>query len=248
MNSSIIEKIKSGKGAVVVGGGNGVGLALAVLLSRYCEVYIVDKVAPSLEINAKYICLDLSDNDYSALNEIKNVDKLVITAGFGKLSLFENYSEELTKTMMDVNATGVMRIVHHFYKQILAKENFYTGIMVSIAGFMSSPFFAVYGASKAALKIFIESLNIELLNAGTTNQILNVSPGSLKGTSFGGNETNLQLLMPFAEEFLTHMMNKNDLFIPQYDEIFKEVLERYHNDFRAEGMHSYEYKTKSGRI
>ena len=44
------------------------------------------------------------------------------------------------------------------------------------------------------------------------------------------------------------MMNKNDLFIPQYDEIFKEVLERYHNDFRAEGMHSYEYKTKSGRI
>ena len=33
-----------------------------------------------------------------------------------------------------------------------------------------------------------------------------------------------------------------------WDEIFKDVLDRYHKDFRAEGIHSYEYKEKSGRL
>ena len=119
------------------------------------------------------------------------------------------------------------------------------GVMVSIAGFMSSPFFSVYGATKAALKIFIESVNVELEKAGTTNRILNVSPGSIKGTSFNQGKTDLSLTMPLAEEIILHLENKDDLFIPQYEEVFKNVLARYQTDFRAEGRHSYEYKLNS---
>lgn len=250
MTESTIKKIKSGKGAMVVGGSNGIGLAMTMILSQYCDVYVADKVAPSIEVpdNVHYIAIDLTAKDYSALDEVRNIDKLIITAGFGKLALFEDYSEELLRTMMDVNATGVMRIVQRYYNQIHSNENFYTGIMVSIAGFMSSPFFAVYGASKAALKIFIESLNVELLKAGFTNQILNVSAGSIKGTSFNGDGTDLSVVVPFAEEILTRIMNKEDLFIDKYEEVFKEVLERYHKDFRAEGAHSYDYKSNSGRL
>ena len=120
--------------------------------------------------------------------------------------------------------------------------------MVSIAGFMSSPFFSVYGASKAALKIFIESVNVELEKSGTTNRILNVSPGSIKGTSFNQGKTDLQQTKQLASEIIDHLNNKDDLFIPQYEEIFKEVLNRYHKDFRAEGSHSYDYKIASGRV
>ena len=29
---------------------------------------------------------------------------------------------------------------------------------------------------------------------------------------------------------------------------FVKCLKRYHDDFRAEGLHSYDYKLKSGRI
>ena len=120
--------------------------------------------------------------------------------------------------------------------------------MVSIAGFMSSPFFSLYGATKAALKIFIESVNVELEKAGTTNRILNVSPGSIKGTSFNQGKTDLSMTSMLAQEIVMHLENKEDLFIPKYDEVFKEVLERYHADFRKEGLHSYEYKENSGRV
>ena len=113
---------------------------------------------------------------------------------------------------------------------------------------MSSPFFAVYGATKAALKIFIESVNVELKKGDSPNCILNVSPGSLKGTSFTAGKTDLSVTAPMANAIIERLEAKNDLFIPQYDEVFKNVLERYHADFRAEGEHSYEYKIKSGRI
>ena len=120
--------------------------------------------------------------------------------------------------------------------------------MVSIAGFMSSPFFAVYGATKAALKIFIESVNVELEKGGSSNRILNVSPGSIKGTSFNQGKTDLSLTSSLAKQILEHLECKDDLFIPQYDEVFREVLQRYHDDFRAEGLHSYDYKRQSGRV
>ena len=120
--------------------------------------------------------------------------------------------------------------------------------MVSIAGFMSSPFFAVYGATKAALKIFIESVNVELKKCGSQNNILNISPGTLKGTSFTAGKTDLSVTAPMANAIIEHLEAKDDIFIPQYDEVFKNVLERYYTDFRAEGEHSYDYKLNSGRI
>jgi short-subunit dehydrogenase len=113
---------------------------------------------------------------------------------------------------------------------------------------MSSPFFSVYGASKAALKIFIESVNVELEKGGSANRILNVSPGSIKGTSFNQGNTDLAQTTVLANEIIRNLEAKNDLFIPQYEEVFKHVLTRYQADFREEGRHSYEYKINSGRI
>ena len=113
---------------------------------------------------------------------------------------------------------------------------------------MSSPFFAVYGATKAALKIFIESVNVELGKHGTRNRILNVSPGSIKGTSFNNGQTDLSQTSTLANEIVSHLENHDDLFIPQYEKIFKDVLSRYHDDFRKEGAHSYDYKVQSGRV
>ena len=84
--------------------------------------------------------------------------------------------------------------------------------------------------------------------AGTSNRILNVSPGSIAGTSFNQGKTDLNVTATLAKEIIDKIEAKEDLFIPKYDEVFREVLKRYHADFRKEGLHSYDYKLKSGRI
>ena len=240
--------------ALVVGGANGIGLAIATLLAEdeeYGKVYLVDRVdVDSHYAHAKfeYRNFDLRSDDFSLFDEFKGVDTLMITAGFGRLVHFSDIEEDHIVDSFSVNTTAVIRIVHHFYDRLLGDKEFYCGVMGSIAGFLSSPLFAVYGATKAALKIFIESVNVELEMAGSKNRILNISPGSIKGTAFYNGGNDLSLTSNLAHDIIENLKLHNDLFIPMYDEIFREVLERYHNDFRAEGRHSYEYKMNSGRV
>lgn len=242
------------KRVLVVGGANGIGLSIATELAKReeCEkIYIIDKTILSTEYKHdkfEFVQFDLLDDDYSFFKQFSEIDALMITAGFGKLSLFRDLDEQYIINTMAVNATAVMRIIHCFYDKLQGAEDFYCGVMVSIAGFMSSPFFSVYGASKAALKIFIESVNVELEKSGSHNRILNVSPGSIKGTSFNKGKTDLMETSSLAKDIINHLERKDDLFIPQYEEVYKHVLERYQTDFREEGRHSYEYKLKSGRI
>lgn len=240
--------------ALIVGGANGIGLSIATIFANredYEKIYIVDKVLIDEDFNNKKfesIQFDLTSEDYSIFDRFKDVDTLMITAGFGKLSLFRDVSEQYITSSFAVNSVAPVRIIHHFMDKLTNEENFLCGVMVSIVGFMTSPFFAVYGATKAALKIFIESVNVELKKNGSNNCILNVSPGSIKGTSFNNGKTDLAMTETLASEIIAHLEAKNDLFIPQYEEIFKNVLARYQEDFRKEGIHSYDYKLNSHRL
>lgn len=242
------------KRALVVGGANGIGLSISTELSKREDIekiYIVDKVSLAAEFdNPKFEAyqFDLTNPDYSIFDKFLQIDTLMITAGFGNLALFKDVEEaEIVKSFL-VNTIPAMRIIKRFYEKLESSEDFYCGVMVSISGFLSSPFFSIYASTKAALKIFIESVNVELTKAGSKNRILNVSPGSIKGTSFNHTKTDLTQTASLANEIIENLEKKNDLFIPQYDEIFKEVLERYHSDFREEGLRSYDYKLKSGRL
>lgn len=242
------------KKILVVGGANGIGLAISIALAQEQEtncVYIVDKQSVADEyMHPKFrgFQFDLTNIDYSFFDQFSDIDGLIITAGFGKLSLFKDVEEQHIMDSFNVNTIPVLRLVKRFYPKLEAEKPFYCGVMVSIAGFMTSPFFSVYGATKAALKIFIESVNVELEKAGTINRILNVSPGSIKGTNFNNGRTDLSQITSLAQEIIGHIKQHDDLFIPLYDEVFKNVLERYHSDFRAEGLHSYDYKVNSGRV
>ena len=242
------------KRVLIVGGANGIGLSIGKILASRDEVervYIVDKARLKPDYQDDKITsfqFDLTHSDYSIFDQFTDIDGLMITAGFGHLALFDDIPEELIPAYFNVNTIAVIRVIKHFYDKLLGDKDFFCGVMVSIAGFMSSPFFSLYGATKAALKIFIESVNVELYKAGTTNRILNVSPGSIKGTSFNQGQTDLTLITPLATEIISHLEHKNDLFIPDYDSVYKTVLANYYKDFRAEGLHSYDYKIKSGRV
>lgn len=242
------------KKILVVGGAGGIGLSIAEEMAQreaIEKVYVVDK-APFQDQFAhpkiESFQFDLTTSDYSFFDRFDDIDALMITAGFGRLALFKDVTEQHIIDSFYVNTLSVMRLVKRFYGKLESKENFYCGVMVSIAGWMSSPFFAVYGATKAALKIFIESVNVELEKAGTTNRILNVSPGSIKGTGFNGSKTtDLGHIHTLTKDIIGHLEAKDDVYIPMYEEIYKTVLQRYHDDFRKEGLHSYEYKLNCKR-
>ena len=249
------------KVALVIGGNSGIGLSTVFqLLERdYHKVYIVGKDEPNIncipdchrESYDKKVFFkkcNLISDDLSFLDGINDIDTLIITAGFGRVALFEELSNIEAKNLIKVNFESIVNIVKHYYEKIKSNENFYTSIVTSISGRIVSPFFSVYGAAKAGLRFFIENLNCELEATGALNRILEVSPGHLKGTNFYGNENNLSLIETITNTMIQKMFERETLYIPDYKKVYSDVIERYIKNPKKFGQDSYNYKINSGRL
>ena len=248
--------ISFSKKAVIVGGSNGIGLALSrIFIKRGYYVEICDRIAPADNVlepdRYRYHYCDLFDFDedlFCTLAADQNIELLMITAGIGRVADFQFYHIAEIDKMLTVDTVSVIKILRVFYDRILGDDVFYSGVMGSISGWISSPRTAVYAAAKAGIVRFIESVNIELEVYGSTNRILDVSPASFKGSRFYGGENDLDVLDPLGKEIAEHLFNRDTCFIPQYEKTFRVVLTRYHNDPHEYGLHSFEYKKNSGRL
>lgn len=240
------------KEALVIGGSNGIGLAITLELQKQGYlVHVVDKTQNDLFDSSNDIhfeLVNLLSTDFSFLEHYKSIDTLVITAGFGRIAPFEDILEQEIQNNFQVNSIAVLKVLHFFFPKMKERALFHCAVMGSIAGLISSPLFATYGATKAALCNGIESLNIELEMAGTENRILNVSPGSIKGTKFNGGDNDLNKTVALAQAILEKMEERQTLFIPEYEEVFRGVIERYRQGPRQFGLQSYQYKMESGRV
>lgn len=236
--------------AVIVGGSGGIGLSIVSQMQGYNKIYVLDIKAPEVHMpdNIKYIYFDISKSDFNLLEELKDVNTLVITAGFGHLKLFAEETDEFIERSFAVNTIGIIKAIRHFYNKINSPDDFFTAVMVSISGIVSSPFFSIYSATKAALHRFIESVNVELDKASVTNRILDVSPGSIKGTGFSGGKTDVDMNANLARDILYRMYDRQMLYIPLYEEVFKNVISRYHDNPHKFGIESFDFKLKSGRL
>ncbi len=239
------------KSAIVVGGSNGLGMAISLemLKQNYEKIIVFDREKPCIEDNRiEYEYIDLTNCDFAIFDNYKFVDALIITAGFGRAALFETITHKEIENSFLVNSVATISIIKSFYDILASDRDFKCAVVGSIAGFVSSPFFALYSATKAAICRFAESVNIELEKKGVENRILNVSPGSIKGTRFNGEQNDISLISDLAKAIINEMNLGNTLFIPQYDEIYRNVVLRYRNDAHKFGLESYDYKLNSNRL
>ena len=244
------------KKAVVVGGSSGIGLALSKnLIDRGYYLEICDRSSPEEGIlNQEWFhhnycdLLDFDEDLFCGLSKEPEVEILMVTAGIGRVADFQFYHIAEIQKMFSVNTVSIIKIFRTFYDRIISRETFYAGVMGSISGWMSSPSATVYSSTKAGLVRFVESVNIELEVSGTENRILDVSPASFKGSRFYGGKNDLSITGPLAEEIIKCLFERETRYIPQYEETFKAVFERYYKDPHEYGLHSYQYKKESGRL
>ena len=191
--------------------------------------------------------LDFDEDLFKRYAEDEEVDVLVITAGIGRVADFQyHHIAEIDKTLT-IDTVSTIKIIRLFYDRIMSFSAFYTAVMGSIAGWMSSPCASVYSAAKAGVVRLIEAVNIELEMYGSLNRILDVSPSSFKGSRFYGGKNDLSMMSDIASEIVKRMFARETRFIPQYEEVFKGVLDRYYKDPHEYGLHSFHYKESSGR-
>ena len=240
------------KKAAVIGGSNGIGLAVVQrLMGEGYHVRILDVCPPAqLRGDYDYLACDLLELDQDLIKSVaadEELELLMVTAGIGRVADFEYLHPAEIDKLMRIDAVSTIQIFRLFYERIRSDRPFYSGVVASIAGLVSSPMFSVYAAAKAAVCRFVESVNIELEAAGVTNRILNVSPLSVKGTRFNGGENAPELLMELAQGIVDRLHASAELYLPQ-EEKELEIIQSYQNDPHEYGLHSYRYKKDSGRV
>ena len=184
--------------AVVVGGGNGIGLAIArAFAAEGASVAILDldqrtpSVASEIAARTKAsligILCDITDFDsvrmaaMGASTKLGKVDHVVHAAavGSGKFGFpFLNLSPSDWERVFRVNVLGAVNVAHAFAPGLIEARSGTITFIASVAGQMGSQTDPPYSASKAALINFAQCAAKDLAPHGV--RVNSVCPGMVK--------------------------------------------------------------------
>lgn len=182
-----------GKVVVLTGAGSGIGKALALhLLAKGAKVAAVDvneaalreltTTAPSEQLSIHN--LDITDLEKVALlpQQVQErwgaVDGLINNAGIIQPFVrVKDLEYPAIERVMRVNFYGMLYMTKAFLPQLLERLEAHIVNISSMGGFLPVPGQTVYGASKAAVKLFTEGLYAELID--TPVRVTVVFPGAV---------------------------------------------------------------------
>jgi short-subunit dehydrogenase len=184
-----------GRVAVITGAGGGVGRCLAeALASRGCHLALVDISPDALKAAAESVAshgirtsqhrVDVTSREQMAalpdavLAEHGQVNLLINNAGITYQKSFATHRIEDWERIVGINWWGVLYGCHYFLDALQAAGEAHIVNMSSMSGYVALPAQTSYCATKAAVRLFSESLWGELakLNIGVTS----VHPGAIK--------------------------------------------------------------------
>jgi len=185
----------SGKTVAVTGGGNGIGRQLVLeLLRRGARAAALDISQEGLDETTR-LAGDMADRLSTHVVNIADRDAVealpeAIIAAHGQIDGIINCAGIIQpfvkvkdldyaaiERVMNVNFWGVVHVTKAFLPHLLARPEAHIVNISSMGGFVPVPGQTIYGASKAAVKLFTEGLYSEL--ADTNARVTVVFPGAV---------------------------------------------------------------------
>ncbi len=182
------------KNAIITGAASGVGKELTKqMLANGCDVAAIDINEDNLnklkeELNSsklKTYVVDMGNNDSikkfreDYKKDYSDVDIIINNAGIIQPFVnVEKLDDDTINKVMNVNFFGPVNLIRYFMEDLTKdRSEQYIVNVSSMGGFFPFPGQTIYGASKAALKIFTEGLYAELEN--TNVRVMIVLPGAM---------------------------------------------------------------------
>lgn len=178
----------TGKRYWLVGASEGLGLALArlvsgagaeVVLSARSEDTLAAAVA-AMPGRARALPCDVADSASvrAAAAAAGPLDGVVFLAGVYWPMRAQDWDADRAETMCDVNFTGCARVIGAALPAMVARGTGHVVITGSLSGFRGLPGAIGYAASKAGTMALAESLYADLRGSGITVQLAN--PGFIR--------------------------------------------------------------------
>jgi len=211
-----------GKVWVVSGAGNGMGRELVLLmLSRGARVAAVDVSAAGLDETARLAgagerlsshVLDITDQagvealPAAVVAAHGTVDGLLNNAGVIQPFLpVTELDDAAIDRVLEINLMGTVHMTRAFLPLLSERPEAHLANVASMGGFFPFPGQTMYGASKAAVKLFTEGLYAELLDTSVSVSVImpgaiateiTVNSGVAAPEGAGGGEGNVRMTSP----------------------------------------------------
>lgn len=197
------------RSALVTGASSGIGASLArKLATGGCDVVLVARRTDRLEAMAKELAhdhgvstevlsADLTDpRQLGAVEErvadrTRPIELVVNNAGFGSVGRFDKLSIDRETEQIHLNVLALVRLTHAALRRMV--EAGHGGVLnvSSLAGFGPSPGNTVYGATKAFVTSFSDSLHSEVSRKGV--HVTALCPGFTRTEYHETNGVDLRL-------------------------------------------------------
>ena len=187
-----------GRVALVTGGTEGIGLAIAKLFAEEgAYLFITGRRQKELDQAVKTIgdnvagiqgdVANMADLDrlYETIGRAKGrIDVVVANAGVGEFAAFGKATEEHFDKLFDINVKGTFFTVQKALPLLV--EGGSVILIGSVASVKGTSSFGVYGATKAALRSFARTWTTDLKERRVRTNVL--SPGPIK-TPLSGRQS-----------------------------------------------------------
>ena len=222
------------RGAVVTGGGRGIGSAVARALAEVGARVVVsarstdqiESVAESLRQlghKAWAVTCDVTDPDQvenlvqESTELLGSVDILINNAGIASSAPLKAISLEDWERIMAVNVTGPFLCTQAFIPAMIETGWGRVVNVASVAGKVGQPYIAAYCASKHALIGFTRAVAVEMAAKGVT--VNAVCPGyvdtPMTDESVANMTSKTSLSGPAAREYLENLSPQGRLMEPE---------------------------------
>lgn len=208
--------------AWIVGGGSGIGAAMAKMLaSRGWTVAISGRRQSALDETARHdpariITYVLDVTDAVAVQRVtrqigldhRQIDLFIYGAAAWQPMDIGDYDAAKFQQIVDTNLMGLVRMANPVTEEMAARGGGQFAIIASVAGYFGLPRAAAYNATKAALISLAQSMRTELKPRGIAVRL--VSPGFFKSPLTAKNDFPMPFLLETdeaAERTLDGLLN-----------------------------------------
>lgn len=178
------------KNILLIGGSQGIGLAIATALENKNNVYVASRTSENLEqLNVTHIPFDvLTDTlDISLLPAV--IDGLVYCPGSINLRPFRGLKLETFESDMQINFFSMVKVIQSILPQLTASNQSSIVLFSSVAASMGMPFHTSVAAAKGAIEGFAKALAAEYAPKIRVNVIAPSLTNTPLADKFLNNET-----------------------------------------------------------
>jgi NAD(P)-dependent dehydrogenase (short-subunit alcohol dehydrogenase family) len=237
-----------GKVAVITGGTAGIGLAAAKLfVAEGAYVFITGRRQKELDDAVKEIGDNVSgvQGDVASLVDLDRLYKTVKTtkgrvdivfanAGLGEFAALETVTEEHFDKIFNINVKGALFTVQKALP--ILNDGGCIILTGSVASAKGTPAFAVYGASKAAVRNFVRGWTVELKDRRIRSNVLSPGPISTPLSAAQPQDTikRMTSTVPMGRMGEPDEVAKAALFLASDDSSFITGIELFVDGGRAQ--------------